>query len=79
MDRHKTQKHGVDHDGGSEQFKNLLEDGAREAYLRPWHRLERGLRLNRIRLFIEEIAPQFEMSKEHRDEFFIFVADDPLL
>ena len=73
MDRHKTQKHGVDHDGGSEQFKNLLEDGAREAYLRPWHRLERGLRLNRIRLFIEEIAPQFEMSKEHRDEFFIFL------
>jgi hypothetical protein len=73
MDRHKTQKHGVDHDGGSDQFRNLLEDGAREAYLRPWHRLERGLRLNRIRLFIEEIAPQFDMSKENRDDFFIFL------
>ena len=27
---------------------------AGEAYKRPWHRLERGLRLNRIRLFIDQ-------------------------
>jgi hypothetical protein len=74
MDRHKTQKHGTaDHESATETFKTLLEDGAREAYIRPWHRLERGLRLNRIRLFIEEIAPQFGMSKEDRDSFFIFL------
>lgn len=35
---------------GLEQFLNL---NAGEAYRRPWHRLERGLRLNRIRRFIE--------------------------
>ena len=54
-------------------FKNLLEDSAREAYSRPWHRIERGLRLNRLRIFVEEIAPQFEMTKEEKDEFFIFL------
>ena len=35
---------------GLEQFLNL---NAGEAYRRPWHRLERGLRLNRLRRFIE--------------------------
>jgi hypothetical protein len=35
---------------GLEEFLNL---NASEAYKRPWHRLERGLRLNRIRNFIE--------------------------
>jgi hypothetical protein len=54
-------------------FKNLLEDSAREAYSRPWHRIERGLRLNRLRIFVEEIAPQFEMNKDEKDNFFVFL------
>ena len=54
-------------------FKNLLEDSAREAYSRPWHRIERGLRLNRLRIFVEEIGPQFTMTKEERDGFFLFL------
>lgn len=54
-------------------FKTLLEDSAREAYSRPWHRIERGLRLNRLRIFVEEIAPQFNMSKDEKDAFFIFL------
>lgn len=32
----------------------ILEEGAREAYSRPWFRLERGLRINRLRLFVNE-------------------------
>lgn len=55
------------------KFKTLLEDSAREAYSRPWHRIERGLRLNRLRIFIEEIAPQLQMTKEEKDNFFIFL------
>lgn len=35
---------------GLEQFLNV---NASEAYRRPWHRLERGLRLNRVRRFID--------------------------
>lgn len=58
---------------GDENFKNLLEDSAREAYCRPWHRIERGLRLNRLRIFIEDIAPQFNMTKDEKDAFFLFL------
>lgn len=54
-------------------FKNLLEDSAREAYSRPWHRIERGLRLNRLRIFIEDIGPQFNMTKDEKTAFFLFL------
>jgi hypothetical protein len=54
-------------------FKSLLEDSAREAYSRPWHRIERGLRLNRLRIFVEEIAPQFQMTDLEKENFFIFL------
>ena len=54
-------------------FRALMDDSAREAYSRPWHRIERGLRLNRLRLFIEEISPQYGMSKEEKDAFFLFL------
>jgi len=37
-------------------FMKALEDGVQGAYRRPWHRLERGLRLNRLRLFAETEA-----------------------
>lgn len=76
--RHKTQKK-INNDletniaNGENSFKILLEDSAREAYSRPWHRIERGLRLNRLRIFIEEVAPQFNMTKDEKDNFFIFI------
>jgi hypothetical protein len=53
-------------------FKNLLEDSAREAYSRPWHRIERGLRLNRLRIFVEDIASQFNMTNDEKENLFIF-------
>lgn len=58
---------------GEHRFKILLEAGAREAYARPWHRIERGLRLNRIRIFIEEMGPQYNMTRSEKDELFIFL------
>ena len=54
-------------------FATLLEDSAREAYSRPWHRIERGLRLNRLRFFVDDIAPQYIMNKEEKDGFFLFL------
>lgn len=84
--RHRTQKKSstdsvtssadtvpTTHTANEERFKHLLEAGAKEAYARPWHRIERGLRLNRIRIFIEDVAPQYTMTKEERDELFIFL------
>jgi len=44
---------------GLEQFLNL---NASEAYKRPWHRLERGLRLNRLRKFIEGEQERMSLS-----------------
>ena len=80
MSRHKTyRKTAADLDISekalepTDTFKNLLEDSAREAYSRPWHRLERGLRLNRFRIFIEDVAPQFGMSQEEKEGFFLFI------
>ena len=76
MERHKTQKKGIDSEikvNKDESFKALLEDSAKEAYSRPWHRIERGLRLNRLRIFIEDISDQFNMTKDEKDSFFIFL------
>jgi len=44
-----------------EQFLNL---NASEAYKRPWHRLERGLRLNRIRNFVEKEKDRMKLSDD---------------
>ena len=46
---------------GLEQFLNL---NASEAYKRPWHRLERGLRLNRIRKFIESETGRMGLAQQ---------------
>jgi hypothetical protein len=70
--RHKTQKK-IAENQAENTFANLLEDSAREAYSRPWHRIERGLRLNRLRIFVEDIAPQHTMTKEEKDAFFLFL------
>jgi len=49
---------------GLEQFLSL---NASEAYKRPWHRLERGLRLNRLRKFIESEATRMHLSETDRE------------
>jgi hypothetical protein len=38
----------------SSTLESFLDSNASEAYRRPWHRLEWGLRVNRIRRFIEK-------------------------
>ena len=54
-----TPSYGINAD--LEQFLNL---NASEAYKRPWHRLERGLRLNRIRNFVESEKKRMSLSDE---------------
>lgn len=39
-------------------LENILNTDAGFAYKKPWHRLERGLRLNRLRAFVESLAAQ---------------------
>ncbi len=77
--RHKTYKKMLNDEAKNEivepedTFKTLLEDSAKEAYSRPWHRLERGLRLNRLRIFIEDVSPQFLMTAEDKTALFVFL------
>ena len=40
----------------NESLELMLEAEAGKAYKKPWHRLERGLRLNRLRAFTEGLG-----------------------
>ncbi len=40
----------------NESLQRLIDFEAESAYKKPWHRLERGLRLNRLRIFVTELA-----------------------
>jgi len=57
----------------SDQFRNLLDESARDAFMRPWHRLERGLRLNRLRMYVEQMGPQCSFTAEEKANFFGFL------
>ncbi len=39
---------------GNDALDKILDGGMTDAYKRPWHRLERGLRLNRLRSFVAD-------------------------
>ena len=54
-------------------FRNLLDESARDAFRRPWHRLERGLRLNRLRMYVEEMSAQCSFNTEEKGRFFAFL------
>jgi hypothetical protein len=45
-------------------FVNFLNDEANGAYRRPWHRLERGLRINRLKKFADEEGAKLSLSTE---------------
>ncbi len=40
-------------DISQDEFQTFLNSNAEEAFNRPWHKLERGLRLNRLREFVD--------------------------
>jgi hypothetical protein len=76
--RNKTLKRGHDLSGEifSEAFRRsvenqdslvrFLDQEAGGAYKRQWHRLERGLRLNRLRKFSEEEARRLNLSDNEK-------------
>ena len=50
----------------SDSLMNFLDQDADGAYKRQWHRLERGLRLNRLRKFSEEEAKRLNLSEAEK-------------
>jgi hypothetical protein len=83
INRHKTMKRPVSAEATPDAevaaeaqpdpFRNLLDESARDAFRRPWHRLERGLRLNRLRMYVEEMSAQCSFTTEEKGKFFIFL------
>lgn len=57
----------------SDPLQMILEEGAKDAYSRQWHRIERGLRLNRLRRFVEDISTDYAMNKEEKENLFLFL------
>ena len=56
-----------------DHFRNLLDESARDAFTRPWFRLERGLRLNRLRMYVEQVASQCSFTADEKARFFGFL------
>jgi hypothetical protein len=76
---HDTKLHGryaappLKGEAALDPFRNLLDESARDAFRRPWHRLERGLRLNRLRMYVEEMSAQCSFTTEEKSKFFVFL------
>ena len=47
-------------------FMNFLNQQAGEAYKRPWHKLEKGLRLNRLQKFVDEEAEKLNLQETEK-------------
>ncbi len=70
----KTRRRPVDISGGypgmmsdrSDQFMKFLAVNSEDAFTRPWHRLERGMRLNRLRKFADEEAERFQLTDDDK-------------
>jgi hypothetical protein len=61
---------------GNSQFTplmNFLKQESDNAFKRPWHRLERGLRMNRLRKFSEDEAKRLKLSEVEKNNLFILL------
>lgn len=47
-------------------FLSFLDKQSQDAYKRPWHRMEQGLRLNRLRLYTDEEAARNSYNEEEK-------------
>jgi hypothetical protein len=74
--RNKTVKRTQDDISGNAVFTplmNYLQKETESAFRRPWHRLERGLRMNRLRLFSDEEAKRLHLSEQEKNNLFILL------
>lgn len=58
----------------SHTLLQFLEQDAGGAYKRQWHRLERGLRLNRLRKFSTEEAERLNLSEAEKNALYSLLA-----
>ncbi len=58
----------------SDSLSHFLDKDAGSAYKRQWHRLERGLRLNRLRKFSDEEAARLHLSEVEKQNLYALLA-----
>jgi len=54
---------------------SFLDTSTQHIYTRPWHKLERGFQLNRIKTYIEEKATILSMTEEEKEELYLSLQD----
>ena len=53
-----------------EKFIKQIDSGSGDVFKKPWHRLERGFRLNRLRAFTEKEAERMQLSSSESAALF---------
>jgi hypothetical protein len=74
----KTRRRPTDLSGGfpgsmsdrTDQFMKFLETNSEDAFTRQWHRLERGMRLNRLRRFVDDETERFNLTESEKTALF---------
>lgn len=51
-----------------ENMKKFLNEEKDQIFKQPWNRLDTGMKLNRLRIFTEDMTKQHKLSKEKQDE-----------
>ena len=54
----------------ADKFMAFLATNADNAYTRPWHRLEKGLRINRLRKYVQEETERFHFTEPEQQAMF---------
>lgn len=57
----------MDPAGMNKELEIFLNANASEAYKRPWHKMERGFHLNRLRKFVESEKARLQMTDADAD------------
>jgi hypothetical protein len=53
--------------GANDSLQRMIAHEAGSAYKKPWHRLERGLRMNRIRAFVQDLAEKRAFKESEKE------------
>lgn len=74
----KTRRRVPDLSGGmigfserNDQFLKFLASNSDDTFTRPWHKLEAGVRKNRLRKFVDDEAARFQFTEEDKALMFL--------
>ena len=54
-------------------LEEMIATEAGNAFKKPWHRLERGLRLNRLRIFVDDMKQKRSLKADEKDALLLLL------